>query len=174
MREGGRSCVDNARCGWRVGHLAIQLAAHAGAHVVTTASKLNHDFVMALGAETVIDYTKGNFVDSIRATYKNGVDKALNGVTGKTADLIVETLHDGGQMVDLTGSVSVSRPGVRIISDYYVVRADGERLKLLADMIDNKELQLEIQEIFPFERTPEALKTVLNRHVRGKIGIAIT
>lgn len=156
-----------------VGHLAIQLAAHAGAHVVTTASKQNQDFVVALGAETVIDYTKENIIDSVRARYKNGVDKALNGVAGETADRVAETLHDGGHMVDLTGSVSVSRPGVRIVSDY-VVRADGERLQLLADMIDNKDLQVEIQEIFPFERAPEALKTVLNRHVRGKIGIEIT
>lgn len=156
-----------------VGHLAIQLAAHAGAHVVTTASKRNHDFVLALGAETVIDYTKENIIDSVRARYKNGVDKVLNGVEGETADLVVETLHDGGHMVDLTGSVSVSRTGVRIVRDY-VVRADGGRLQLLAEMIDNKELQVEIQEIFPFERAPEALETVLNRHGRGKIGIAIT
>lgn len=155
-----------------VGHLAIQLAARAGAHVVTTASKRNHDFVVALGAETVIDYTNENIIDSIRARYKNGVDKVLNGVAGETADRVVETLHDGGHMVDLTGSVSASRPGVRIVSDY-VVRADGERLQLLADMIDKKELKVEIQEIFPFERAQEALNTVLNGHVRGKIGIEI-
>ena len=54
------------------------------------------------------------------------------------------------------------------------MRADGERLQLLADMIDNKELQVAIQEIFPFDRLPEALKTVLYRHVRGKVGIEIT
>src|SRR6202042_2602089 len=40
-----------------VAGLAIQLAHHIGARVITTASAANHEYVRSLGAEQVIDYT---------------------------------------------------------------------------------------------------------------------
>jgi NADPH:quinone reductase-like Zn-dependent oxidoreductase len=39
-----------------VAGIAIQLAKHIGAHVITTASAKNHDYVRGLGADEVIDY----------------------------------------------------------------------------------------------------------------------
>ena len=59
-----------------VGHLAVQIATGLGAHVVATASGRNHDFVRALGAQTVIDYTAEDMVAAIRTLYPDGVDKA--------------------------------------------------------------------------------------------------
>ncbi len=44
-----------------VGGFALQLARHLGAHVTTTASKSNHDYVRSLGAERVIDYATEDF-----------------------------------------------------------------------------------------------------------------
>ncbi len=41
---------------------AIQLAKHIGAHVITTASAANHDYVKSLGADRVIDYNKEDFI----------------------------------------------------------------------------------------------------------------
>jgi NADPH:quinone reductase-like Zn-dependent oxidoreductase len=89
----------------------VQIAAAFGARVVATASQRNHDLVHALGAETVIDYTAQDFVTAIRNRYPDGVDKALNGVSGETANQAVQTSRDGGRMVDLTGSASVVRLG---------------------------------------------------------------
>jgi hypothetical protein len=83
-----------------------------------------------------------------------------------------EALRDGGQMVDLPGMVSVERPGVEVITDY-VVRGDGVRLRLLAQMIDNGLLQLAIHDFVPFVRAPEALDMVLTKHVRGKVVLEI-
>lgn len=51
-------------------------------------------------------------------------------------------------MVDLTGSVSVVRPGVRVDTEY-VVRADADRLACVARMIDDGRLTLEIHEVIP-------------------------
>jgi len=155
-----------------VGHLAVQIAAGLKAHVVATASRTNAEFVRGLGAELVIDYRDADFVHEIRNHYPNGVDKALNGVSGETANQVVQALRDGGQMIDLTGSVSVKRAGVRIEADY-VVRADAARLKRLAQMIDEGQLKVEVQEYFPFERAPDALERVLAKRVRGKIALQI-
>jgi NADPH2:quinone reductase len=156
-----------------VGHLAVQIARHLGARVVATTSGRNLKFVRALGAETVIDYTCQDVVKTIRARYPDGVQKALNGVAGEAANQLVSVLADGGHMVDLPGTITAARAGVRIDTDY-VVRADGVRLGFIASMIDDGLLQLETQEVVPFERAPQALDTVLTRHVRGKIALQIT
>ena len=155
-----------------VGHLAVQIAARLGGNVVATASRRNHDFVRDLGAETVIDYTSEDLVAAIRSRHPEGVDKALNGVEGETANQVVRAMRDGGRMVDLTGSASVVRPGVQVDIEY-LVRADADRLARLARMIDDRHLTVEIQEVFPFERAQEALEVVEAKHVRGKLVLTI-
>ena len=96
-----------------VGHLAVQIAADHGGRVVATASRRNHDFVRALGAETVIDYDTEDVVSAIYDHYPAGVDKALNGVEGESAEQLLRVLRSGGQMVDLTGSLSTARTDAR-------------------------------------------------------------
>lgn len=44
-----------------VGIFAIQLARNCGAHVITTASRRNFDFLTRLGAHEVIDYRDERF-----------------------------------------------------------------------------------------------------------------
>jgi NADPH:quinone reductase-like Zn-dependent oxidoreductase len=155
-----------------VGHLAVQIAAHLGAHVVATASLRNHDFVRALGAETVVDYTTDGVAGAIRARYPGGVDKALNGVRGESANEIVDAMRSGGHIVDLPHAISVARPGVEIDSDF-MVHGDGARLRLLSRMIDDLPLQVEIYDVIPFERAPEALEMVLGKHVRGRVVLSM-
>jgi NADPH:quinone reductase-like Zn-dependent oxidoreductase len=156
-----------------VGHLAVQLAALRGAEVVATASRRNHEFVASLGARTVIDYDAlDDVAKAIRVSYPDGVDKILNGVTGDAANQYVWALKDGGTMVDLPGAVSVTRPGVEIISDY-VVRGDGERLAQLTRLVDDGNLELAIHAIEPFAKAPDALRMVLAKHIRGKVVLKI-
>ena len=102
----------------------------------------------------VIDYTSEDLVAAIQSRHPEGVDKALNGVEGETANQVVRAMRDGGRVVDLTGSASVVRPGVQVDIEY-LVRADADRLARLARMIDDRHLTVEIQEDFPFERAQE-------------------
>ena len=51
-----------------VGTIAIQLAKHLGAHVATTVSAENADFVRELGADEVIDYRTQDFEEVFTAT----------------------------------------------------------------------------------------------------------
>jgi NADPH2:quinone reductase len=155
-----------------VGHLAVQIAVHLGARVVATATLRNHDFVRALGAETVVDYTTEDVVAAVRAKYPGGVDKALNGVPGEVANEIVDMMRVGGHIVDLPRAISVKRPGIEIDSDF-MVHGDGARLRLLSRMIDDMPLRVEIYDIIPFERAPEALDIVLGKHVRGRVALGI-
>jgi NADPH:quinone reductase-like Zn-dependent oxidoreductase len=60
-----------------VGHLAVQIAKHRGAHVVGTARADKHDFLRSIGADEVVDYTRVDFAEHVR-----DIDVALDGVGG--------------------------------------------------------------------------------------------
>jgi NADPH:quinone reductase-like Zn-dependent oxidoreductase len=62
-----------------VGVFAIQLARRARAHVITTASARNFDFLLQLGANEVIDYRNERFEDSAR-----DVDVVFDTMGGET------------------------------------------------------------------------------------------
>ncbi|MCV2490972.1 NAD(P)-dependent alcohol dehydrogenase [Geodermatophilus sp. YIM 151500] len=68
----GTSVLVNGASG-AVGTAAVQLAAHAGAHVTGVCSAANRELVTSLGAERVIDYTTEEFTAE-PATYDVIVD----------------------------------------------------------------------------------------------------
>jgi NADPH:quinone reductase-like Zn-dependent oxidoreductase len=155
-----------------VGHLAVQIAVDRGARVVATASLRNREFLRQFGAETVINYTNADVVSAIYESYPQGIDKILNGVGGETANKIVNVLRPGGHMIDLTGSASLKRDEVRVDTDY-VVKADAPRLARIAHMIDDGDLDVEIQEVVPFDKVRRALQLIEAKHVRGKLVLGI-
>ena len=62
-----------------IGSIAIQLAKHLGAHVATTVSANDKQFVQQLGADQIIDYKKENFEDVI-----HDYDAVLDTIGGET------------------------------------------------------------------------------------------
>jgi NADPH:quinone reductase len=155
-----------------VGHLAVQIARRQGAHVLATASVRNREFVKSLGAEVVIDYMTEDIVATVKSHHPRGAHKALNCVGGKTANIAVKSLREGGKIVDLTGSVTVKRKGIRVTDDY-IVRGDGKRLGVITQLIDHRKLHIQVEKIYRFEHAPDALDRVLTKHVCGKIALRI-
>jgi NADPH:quinone reductase-like Zn-dependent oxidoreductase len=69
--------------GGGVGIAATQLARHAGASVIGTASAGKHDFLKSLGVAHVIDYRREDFEQRVREiTHGRGVELALDAVGG--------------------------------------------------------------------------------------------
>jgi NADPH2:quinone reductase len=154
-----------------VGHLAVQMAVRLGAYVIAVCGTDHVDFVRSLGAAEVIDYRRQDVVNAIRARHPHGVPKALNGVAGEAADDYVLLMAPGGLLLDLPGEISATKPQVTVQSDY-VVEADGRRLAKLGRMIDDG-LRVTLSQTFGFEQAPQALATVLAKHVRGKVALHI-
>jgi NADPH:quinone reductase-like Zn-dependent oxidoreductase len=75
-----------------VAGFAIQLAKHLGAHVVTTASPANHDYVHKLGADQIIDYTTQDFTKVI-----SEIDAVFDTVGGEVAQRAFDVLKLGGR-----------------------------------------------------------------------------
>jgi putative PIG3 family NAD(P)H quinone oxidoreductase len=84
-----------------IGTMAIQLAVRAGARVATTAgSSAKLDFCRELGAEVLVDYRDGDFVDAVRnATDGRGADVVLDIMGAKYLGRNVDVLAPGGRLV---------------------------------------------------------------------------
>ncbi|WP_049970377.1 NADPH:quinone reductase [Haladaptatus cibarius] len=63
--EPGETCLIHGGSGG-VGHVAVQLASATGVRVTTTASEEYHNRLEALGADTVLDYTRDDLADAVR------------------------------------------------------------------------------------------------------------
>jgi NADPH:quinone reductase-like Zn-dependent oxidoreductase len=169
VRKGDVVLITAAAGG--VGHLAVQMATHLGAHVVAVAGTETVEFVRGLGAEWVVDHNREDVKRAILSRYPRGIPKALNSVPGDAANAYVDVMAAGGHLVDLPGEITAAKPGVRADTSF-VVQADGARLARLADMLDDF-LRVEFEEVFDFEHAPQALRRVLAKHVRGKLELRI-
>jgi len=134
-----------------VAGFAIQLAKHIGAHVVTTASAANHDYVRSLGADEVIDYNARDFTQAVA-----GCDAVFDTVGGDVALRSYAVLKPGGRAAFVAsgpqapkterGDVTGLRPPVgrarqpleRIVELYRAgaVRVPEIKLYRLADAAD--------------------------------------
>ncbi|NSL86751.1 NADP-dependent oxidoreductase [Chitinophaga sp. Mgbs1] len=113
-----------------VGHLAVQLAYHAGAYVIATAGEENIDFVASLGADEVIDYKAAPF-----ETQTGQADLILDTVGGDTLERSYQLVKSGGTLVSIAGKpdeAKAAAAGIRAVwSGAKSVRAMQEVARLL-------------------------------------------
>lgn len=150
-----------------VGVLAAQLAVRTGATVIGTASARNHDFLRTLGVIPV-EYGEG-LVERIRAV----------------APKVTATLDNNGPTT-LDAALKLGVPGHRINtiaarghrSDAGITTIGGERATLadlaaVAELIAAGEVVLPIDSVFPIERVREAYEHLAERHLLGKVVLAL-
>src|SRR6202023_736257 len=85
-----------------VGAYAVQLAAHAGATVIATASGDDEAYLKSIGASQVIDYRKEQFDKVLREK----VDVVFDLIGGDTQKRSFLVLKEGGHLVSATQPVS--------------------------------------------------------------------
>jgi NADPH2:quinone reductase len=169
----GQTVLIHAGAGG-VGGMAIQFARHVGAKVYATASRRNHDYVRALGADHVIDYTAENFVDAIRRLEPDGVDVVLDTVGAEVYRASFATLKRRGFIVSIREKPDEqlnAQFGVR--AGYVFVRPDGEQLGAIAYLIEEGAVRPPEIEEMRLEDAAAAQEKSRARHVRGKIVLRI-
>lgn len=169
----GQTILIHAGAGG-VGGYAIQFAKHAGATVITTASAGNHDYVRALGADQIIDYTTGDFVKQIRISHPQGIDLVFDTIGGETQTRSYEVLRKDGALLSIVSAPDLTQAqqhGVRGL--YCFVEPSGEQLREIARLLDSGTVLPPHVEAFPLEQAALAQEKIRTGHVRGKLVLRV-
>ena len=167
LEAGQRVLIQGASGG--VGVFAVQFAHWKGAHVIATTSGANVDFVRSIGAETVIDYSTTSLTSVV-----HDVDLVLNTVGGSTLEESVQALKRGGTLVTIAGqptAESVKERDVQVKSAF--ARIGTEPLQTFARMIDEGQLKVVIEKVFPLSEANLAQELSRHGHGRGRIVLHI-
>lgn len=154
-----------------VGHFAVQIAKIIGAHVTATASAKNIDFVKALGADNVIDYTKQPFENAV-----NNLDFVLDALGGDTLKRSIQTVKAGGKIVSLPSGAIIDEinelaKNRQVEAIFQMVVSSGEDMQQIANWMETGKLKAEVSQVFTFDQLKEAHTAVETGRTRGKIVI---
>jgi NADPH:quinone reductase-like Zn-dependent oxidoreductase len=147
LTAGQRVLVNGA--GGAVGDYAVQLAKHAGAHVIATAGPRSRQRVTAAGADEVL----GHGVPEVSAP----VDAVLNLAPVDPVELaaLASVVRDGGVVVNTTVWMPApfdQQRGVRGIDLF--VSSDAAQLARLVALVDSGELRVNITRRVPLADLP--------------------
>jgi NADPH:quinone reductase-like Zn-dependent oxidoreductase len=135
-----------------VGTFAVQLAKCFGAEVTGVCSTSNMKMVKALGADTVIDYTKEDFTQN-----------------GKIYDVIFDAV---GKASASNSKKALKAPGI-YLSVKSTTKENTNELILLKQFIEAGNLTSVIDRSYPMERIAEAHSYVDKGHKKGNVVITI-
>ena len=88
-----------------VAGFAIQLSKHLGARVITTASMSNHDYLLKIGADEIIDYNAVDFTEAVR-----DCDAVFDTVGGDVAQRSFKVLKAGGRAAFIASGAQAPKP----------------------------------------------------------------
>jgi len=190
VRAGQKVLVQAGAGG--VGTIAIQLAKHLGAHVATTCSSKNVDFLRELGADLVVDYTSERF-DEVLSDY----DVVVESLGGDYQRRALGVLRRGGHLASINGglpeatekygpSLGVAMVGLQMLraklgsrlrrnvkTSIVVRRPDGDNLAQLTRLVEEGAIRPIVAEVFPLARIADAHRASEAGHARGKIVVAV-
>jgi NADPH:quinone reductase-like Zn-dependent oxidoreductase len=170
----GRRMLIHAGSGG-VGHFAVQLAHHAGAHVTATGSARNIEFLRELGADDVIDYRAQRFEDEVSEL--DSVIDLVGNVHDDTGTRSLGVLKKGGMLVNVpTGSwptlmEDAAAAGVRATG--YKVPADARVLEQITALIEDGTVRVHVDRVFDLADGAEAHRLLEEGHTRGKIVLRV-
>ncbi len=149
-----------------VGMFAIQIAKHFGAYVATTASAVNEKLLRQLGADEVIDYHQTQITDVL-----HDYDAVFDTIDQIPAGL--EILKSDGQLVTIAGNPTEEQQNSHPTATSWWLKTNGAELKELANLVENNELRVVIDSIYPM--TTSGLRSAHEKsetgHSHGKIVI---
>ncbi|WP_314415797.1 NAD(P)-dependent alcohol dehydrogenase [Streptomyces kroppenstedtii] len=181
-KPGGRVLVIGASGG--VGCYAVQLAALYGAEVTGVCGPGGADFVRALGAAHVIDYTTG---DITGGPHPHRYDVVVDNAGQRPLSVLRRVLAPRGTLVIVGGEGGTAlfgglSRGLRavLLSPFarqnlrnLVAVIRREDLLTLKDLTENGKLVPPVDRTYPLTETAEAVRHLEKGHPRGKLVITV-
>src|SRR5690606_3169456 len=144
-----------------VAGIAIQLAKHIGARVVTTTSTANVDYVKSLGADQVIDYRTQDFTREV-----SGCDCVFDTVGGEVAMRSFSVLRPGGRAAFIaSGSKAPASPRPDVKSLRPQVGRDRAHLERIAELAVSGAIRPPEITIYRLDQAAEAHRVSEGRHL---------
>jgi len=152
-----------------VASFAVQAAKHIGAHVISTASAGNIDYVKGLGADEVIDYNARDFTKAV-----SNCDAVFDTVGGDVAMRSFAVLKPGGRAAFIgSGGQAPESPRSDVRSLRPKVGRDREHLERIVELFQAGAIRVPEIKTFSLEDAAEAHKISEGRHFRGKLVFAV-
>jgi NADPH:quinone reductase len=155
-----------------LGHLAVQIARVLGANVIATSSPHNHDFLHELGAAEVVDHTKDDWPEQVRALTGGGVDRvqvcAMPTVSGAA-----RAARDGA-VIATPVPADGDFPGAdRVTWRHYTGQPSGSNLIRMAPWFDDGSLDVHVARRYFWTDAAAAHRDVATGHTRGKLLLVV-
>jgi len=148
-----------------VAAFAIQLAKHLGAHVITTASAANHDYLRGIGADEIIDYNKVDFTTIVK-----NCDAVFDTVGGDVAQRSFAVLKPGGRAAFIASGPQAPKPER---SDVVALRPsvgrDRPHLERIVELVTSGAVRPPEVTRYKLSDAVAAHEVSQSRHFRGKL-----
>jgi NADPH:quinone reductase-like Zn-dependent oxidoreductase len=152
--------------GGGVGGFAVQLARHAGAYVIATASPRSAGAVRRLGADQVVDYLTTSLADAV----DEPVDVILNLVVtdARQNGALRQLVRPGGVIVSATTPITASA-GAAVTAKHFVARNDTIQLAALVRLVDTGAITVDISASYSLTDLAEVHRIAEAGGNRGKV-----
>src|SRR5437870_359172 len=154
--EKGQTILIHGGAG-AVGAYAVQLASHAGATVIATASGDDEAYLNSIGASRVIDYREAQFEEILREK----VDVVFDLVGGDIQKRSFLVLKKGGYLVSAIQPVSqeeAARHGVT--GTMMRLEPSGDVLGRIARLLEERTIRPDVAIVYPLQDAAQAWKDI--------------
>lgn len=172
--------------GGGVGSFAVQLAKALGAEVTAVCSGEKSDYVRALGANHVVDYTREDVT-----TLPERYDVVIQLAGDHSLFALRRLLRSGGRLVPAGSGAGrdgsfglLAVLGGFVLSWFFTRFTDRavkmfmsntsrEHLEKLVGFVERGELTPSVEHAYPLEQAADALTEIESGHARGKLVVAV-
>jgi len=170
-----------------VGSFAIQFAKKKGAIVYTTTSTKNVDWVKALGADRVIDYTKEDYKE-----VANNLDIVFDTLGDEHTFDAFKIIKKGGRVSTIVGPPDEETAKQMGMKDYELpeklaklikeksavykltwMQPNARQLNEIKEMVENGDIEPIVDLIYSFEDAVDAYEYLAKGKARGKVIVKI-
>jgi len=154
--EKGQTILIHGGAG-AVGAYAVQLASHAGATVIATASGGDEAYLKSIGASQVIDYRQAQFEKVLREK----VDVVFDLVGGDTQKRSFLVLKEGGHLVAATQPASQEEAAMHRVSGVMMRLApSADVLGKIARLLEEGTIRPDVATVYALEDAAQAWKDI--------------